>query len=476
MKFRLKRFALFTLSSFLLGSLGVLFTNPDLVEANTADFAAPELIQMVGSTRDETLIDLDQNTAGSFAIVGTTDGAVDGNTNRQLDVFVAKFDSEGKKQWLVRFGTPQDDYGTAVAIDDAGTVWVSGDTYGGMEGNVNKGERDGFLAKFSSTGVQQWIVHISTDVIERARGLAVDARGVATVVGTTYGEFPGFSNFGKSREAWITQIDSFGNRLWLQEFGTENADTIVDVVVDRDGNSTFCGYTDGTIGTQSFGGRDAFVGTFTNTGARGWTYQLGTSGTDICYGLTANSVGEIFAVGSTSGSLSGSTNAGMQDGWILKLSATGVRKWVSQVGSSGDDGFAKVAVTKAGQVIAGGASNGNFGGAKNSGATDAILTVVDSNGKFTSSRLFGTQSADGIAGIAVTESQKIVVAGTSGDGLFGQSGFGELDVFVSRFAPLIATPSVAPQRTIRCKKLSTVKILVGAKVVCPTGFKRVPNK
>jgi hypothetical protein len=209
---------------------------------------------------------------------------------------------------------------------------------------------------------------------------------------------------------------------------------------------------------------------------RGWTYQLGTSGTDICYGLTTNSVGEIFAVGSTSGSLSGSTNAGMQDGWILKLSATGVRKWVSQVGSSGDDGFAKVAVTKAGQVIAGGASTGNFGGAKNSGTTDAILTVVDSNGKFTSSRLFGTQSADGIAGIAVTESQKIVVAGTSGDGLFGQSGFGELDVFVSRFASLIATPSVAPERTIRCKKLSKVKILVGAKVVCPAGFKRVSNK
>ena len=176
-------------------------------------------VQILGSDRDETLIDLDQNKSGDFVVVGTTDGAIDGYPNRLLDAFVAKYDNQGKKLWVVRFGTPQDDFGTAVAIDESGAVWVSGDTYGGMEGNVNKGERDGFLAKFSSSGVQQWIVHISTEVIERARGLAVDSRGVATVVGTTYGEFPGFSNEGKSREAWITQISGSGNQLWIRQFG-----------------------------------------------------------------------------------------------------------------------------------------------------------------------------------------------------------------------------------------------------------------
>ena len=471
-----KFFTLIVLVSLFFSSFETIFTTPEFIKAGEADFAKPELIQMIGSMRDETLIDLDQNVAGSFAIVGTTDGDIDGHSNRQLDAFVAKFDSEGKKQWLVRFGTPQDDYATAVAIDDVGTVWVSGDTYGGMEGNVNKGERDGFLAKFSSTGVQQWIVHISTDVVERARGLAVDSRGVATVVGTTYGEFLGFSNFGKSREAWITQIDSFGNRLWLQEFGTENADTIVDVEVDSDGNSTFCGYTDGAIGSQSFGGRDAFVGTFTNTGSRGWTYQLGTVGTDICYGLTVNSLGEIFAVGNTSGSFGSSTNSGMQDGWILKLSATGVRQWLSQVGSSGDDSFEKVEINKAGQVIAGGSSTGNFGSALNSGATDAILIIVDSSGKTLSTRLIGTELSDSIAGIAVTNSQKIIIAGTVGKGIFGETGLGELDVFVARFAPLNATPSTVTKRSIRCKKLKVVKTLVGPKVVCPAGFKRLVGK
>ena len=178
-----------------------------------------ESIQLLGTERDDTIIDLDQNQRGEFAVAGTTDGPIDGYPNRLSDAFVAKYDSEGNKLWVVRFGTPQDEYATAVAINEDGEVWVSGDTYGGMEGNVNKGEKDGFLAKFDASGAQQWIVHISTEVIERARGLAVDSRGVATVVGTTYGEFPGFSHEGKSREAWITQIDGSGEQLWLQEFG-----------------------------------------------------------------------------------------------------------------------------------------------------------------------------------------------------------------------------------------------------------------
>ncbi|NBO97752.1 MAG: hypothetical protein EBU22_03970 [Actinobacteria bacterium] len=475
MKSRAKFLSCFFASSLAFGLIIAALGNEQKVDAAIADFSTPEFTEVIGSTRDETLIDLDQNTSGSFAIVGTTDGEIDGNPNRQLDAFVAKFNVEGKRQWLVRFGTPQDDYATAVAIDESGTVWVSGDTYGGMEGNVNKGERDGFVAKFSSTGVQQWIVHISTDVIERARGLAVDARGVATVVGTTYGEFPGFSNFGKSREAWITQIDASGNRLWLQQFGSEYADTIVDVVVDNAGNSTFCGYTDGAIGVKSYGGRDSFVGSFSTSGLQRWMYQFGTFGTDICYGVAVNSQNEIIAVGSTSETVDGAVSRGKQDAFVLKLTSTGLYQWASQFGSSGDDGLAKIATNSAGQIIVGGSTTGSFDTTPNLGSLDAFLLVIDANGKSLSFKQFGSERADGVAGIAVDGAQKVVIAGTIGSGIFGKPGIGELDVFISKFPALNAAPAEVVQRTVKCKRLNVVKTFTGPKAVCPAGYKRLKN-
>jgi len=393
-------------------------------------------VQILGSDRDETLIDLDQNKSGDFVVVGTTDGAIDGYPNRLLDAFVAKYDNQGKKIWVVRFGTPQDDFGTAVAIDESGAVWVSGDTYGGMEGNVNKGERDGFLAKFSSSGVQQWIVHISTEFIERARGLAVDSRGVATVVGTTYGEFPGFSNEGKSREAWITQIDGLGKQLWLRQFGSDQADTAVDVSIDDDGNSTICGYTDGVIGQEFFGVRDAFIGKFTSNGEKSWIYQFGTAATDICYGQWVNEAGEIFAVGVTGGSISGNTNFGNQDGWILKLSQQGELLWATQVGSAGEDGLSKIVTNEAGMVIVGGVTTGDFVDRSTGNSLDAVLYLLDSSGRKVANKTFGTKSDDAVNGVAVKGTQEILVVGTSGEGVFDTVGLEDLNAFIALFKVL----------------------------------------
>jgi hypothetical protein len=395
-----------------------------------------ESVQLLGTDRDETLIDLDQNEKGEFAVAGVTDGPIDGYPNRLSDAFVAKYDSEGNKLWVVRFGTPQDEYATAVAINEEGEVWVSGDTYGGMEGNVNKGEKDGFLAKFDASGVQQWIVHISTDVVERARGLAVDSRGVATVVGTTYGEFPGFSHEGKSREAWITQIDGNGKQLWLQQFGSDQADTIVDVSVDEDGNSIFCGYTDSVIGQEFFGMRDAFIGKFTSAGVKEWIYQFGTTKTDVCYGQWVNESGEIFAVGVTEGALEGNSNFGGQDSWILKLSDSGQLLWITQVGTKGEDGLSKVTTNSAGLVIVGGVTTGDVINPSPINRFDAVVHVLDQKGQKILSQTFGTQSNDSVNGLAVTKSQQVIIAGTAGDGILGSVGLGDFDVFISRFKDL----------------------------------------
>ncbi|MFM7257518.1 MAG: hypothetical protein ACKO1E_02860, partial [Acidimicrobiaceae bacterium] len=229
-----------------------------------------------------------------------------------------------------------------------------------------------------------------------------------------------------------------GNQLWLQQFGSDQADTVVDVSVDEEGNSTICGYTDSVIGQEFFGIRDAFIGKFTSSGEKSWIYQFGTSATDICYGQWVDASDNIFAVGVTEGTISGNKNFGSQDGWILKLDRDGNLQWATQVGTSGEDGLAKVTTNSAGQVIVGGVSKGNSTNAISVGGLDAALFVLDADGREIGKRLFGTVADDGVNGIAVTESQEILVAGTTGSGILGTVGLGELDVFVARFKPLLS--------------------------------------
>ncbi|MFM9002606.1 MAG: hypothetical protein ACKOKA_03165, partial [Acidimicrobiaceae bacterium] len=167
-------------------------------------------------------------------------------------------------------------------------------------------------------------------------------------------------------------------------------------------------------------------------------YQFGTSATDICYGQWVDASDNIFAVGVTEGTISGNKNFGSQDGWVLKLDRDGNLQWATQVGTSGEDGLAKVTTNSAGQVIVGGVSKGNSTNAVSVGGLDAVLFVLDADGREIVKRLFGTVADDGVNGIAVTESQEILVAGTTGSGILGTVGLGELDVFVARFKPLLS--------------------------------------
>ena len=94
---------------------------------------------------------------------GETMGSLDGNTLiGGVDAFLTKYNSSGTKQWTKQFGTTSTDRGVAVATDNSGSVYVTGETSGGMDGNTHSGNSscggtcpDMFLIKFNSDGVLQ---------------------------------------------------------------------------------------------------------------------------------------------------------------------------------------------------------------------------------------------------------------------------------------------------------------------------------
>ena len=78
------------------------------------------------------------DSSGNVYVTGGTKGGLDGNTSAgDTDLFVVKYNSSGTKQWTKQLGSSSRDYDYGVATDSSGNVYVSGDTYGGLDGNTN---------------------------------------------------------------------------------------------------------------------------------------------------------------------------------------------------------------------------------------------------------------------------------------------------------------------------------------------------
>ena len=119
-------------------------------------------------------------------MAGGTYGGLDGNSNQDnADLFVVKYNSSGTKQWTKQLGTSSDDYANGVATDSSGNVYVTGDTYGGLDGNTSAGYNDLFVVKYNSSGTKQWTKQLGTSGRDHARGVATDSSGNVFIAGDT---------------------------------------------------------------------------------------------------------------------------------------------------------------------------------------------------------------------------------------------------------------------------------------------------
>jgi len=66
------------------------------------------------------------------------------------DTFLVKFYDNGTKQWTQQLGTSSNDWGNGVTVDSSDNIYVTGYTYGGLDGNTNSGKNDIFLVKYNS--------------------------------------------------------------------------------------------------------------------------------------------------------------------------------------------------------------------------------------------------------------------------------------------------------------------------------------
>ncbi len=134
------------------GSLG----GADAFLVNYDDAGTEQWRRTLGTAYDEEGVGIAVDMGGNAYVTGYTTGSLHGNTSAGgADMFLVKYNAAGDKQWTKQLGTTSSDGGLDVAVDAKGDVYVTGDTWGGLDGNTNAGDSDMVLVKYNADGVKQ---------------------------------------------------------------------------------------------------------------------------------------------------------------------------------------------------------------------------------------------------------------------------------------------------------------------------------
>lgn len=337
-----------------------------------------------GSTGRDVFNGLALGSNDEVIAVGSFEGSVSFGgaslpSNGGIDGVVVKFDATGKQLWSKDIGGAGGDEIKAVALDQAGNVYVVGDFSGSM--NIDgaaltskANNNNAYIAKLDgTTGNRVWASAfgaVSTSDFQHMDSIALSSDGTKLAVS---GQFFGTVNCGGANIAATGQWDAFvavyatadGSHLWSRGFGGSGLDEATGVAFDGSDAVIIVGNYDGPV---SFGGAqplashdsfhpgaDVFIGRYAATnGAYVWANGYGSNGSDYAYsvrvaGGVAIVAGSFAPSPGTGISLGGDqllSNGGFDSGFVVKYdAATGSHIWSKSLGGTTDDRALDLAVT-----------------------------------------------------------------------------------------------------------------------------------
>lgn len=191
---------------------------------------------------DDIPTSLEIDNAGNVYVTGGSSGTTSSN-----DYATVKYNSAGQQQWVSRYNGPgnDQDIASSLKVDQYGNVFVTGSSIG--QGTAT----DYATVKYNSAGAEQWAVRFngSNNTSDEATALALDAAGNVYITGESNS---GGTNYDY---ATIRYSPADGSQMWAMIYnGTgNNIDEAFGIVVDGANNIYVTGNSTGSGTSMDFG-------------------------------------------------------------------------------------------------------------------------------------------------------------------------------------------------------------------------------
>ena len=277
--------------------------------------------------------------AGNVYVTGSSEGSDTG-----YDYATVKYNASGVEQWVRTYNGPGngDDGATAIAVDGSGNVYVTGYSTGSGTGY------DFATVKYNASGVEQWAIRYGGNGDDRAQDLAVDASGNVYVTG--------YRNFGMPRlDDYVTiKYNASGVEQWNTPYNATVADRASSLALDQSGNVYVTG-----LSYKAGQGYDYATVKYNSGGTQQWAarYNGPGNGHDQAQEVAVDGSGNVYVTGYSTGSDTGYDYA------TVKYNSGGTQQWVATYngpGNGADEAY-DLAVGASGNVYVTGYSTGSGG-------------------------------------------------------------------------------------------------------------------
>ncbi|MBW2736624.1 MAG: hypothetical protein JRH20_29910 [Deltaproteobacteria bacterium] len=340
---------------------------------------------------------------GNITFTGYFRGAIDFGgglltSAGDSDIFLANYDRQGAHRWSKRFGGTRVEGGNDVALDSASNIFVVGycestTNFGG--GNLTgQNGTDVFLASYDLNGAHRWSKRFIGSSYDYAGRLAVDPSGNIAITGYLQGttEFGGGPLISAgSFDVFVASYNPAGAHRWSKRMGGSSSDEGHAIAVDGAGNVAVSGYFGDTVDfgggalTSSDANHDAFLVSYSPTGAHRWSKQFNTGPYETAHDMAIDSASNIIVTGHYKGTVGFGgaplASTGDNDIFLLSYDSAGAHRWSKRFGGVLDDAGMAVGIRGSGAVVVAGYFEGtvDFGGGAlvSAGGVDGFILQLD---------------------------------------------------------------------------------------------------
>jgi uncharacterized protein (TIGR03437 family) len=319
--------------------------------------------------------------------------------------FVTQESASTGQEWAHTWGGNKTDSIASVATDATGNVYLAGST-----SSYGAGGQDVLLLKYDSTGRLLWSRVWGGPADDNGNGVAVDSSGNVYVVGATQSFGLGWA------DALLLKFDGSGNLLWSKTWGGSSFDVGYDAAFDSAGNVY--------VAAESYSlGNCAVLLKFDSNGnlLSSHTWK-GPATYDSGYSVDVDKSGNVVLAGV---SWDYSVSPNHDSVLVLKFDSQGNFLWNRNLVSGAEDqagGAKTVRFDASGNIFIAGYraavcqdsdfSKCNF---------DVELAKLDSNGNLAWARSWGGPGFESVGGVALDQSENLVVSGSTQSFLGGTS-------------------------------------------------------